>query len=331
MRGTVVGRGRVGSAGAGRGGTDTRPPDLGSCLADLRRFEGAVVVVKFGGNAMVDGTLKAAFARDVVFLRYAGLRPVVVHGGGPQIGAQLSRLGLESSFVGGLRVTTPEAMDVVRMVLAGQVQRELVGLINAHGPFAVGLTGEDAGTMTAVKRFAELAGERVDIGLVGDVGAVRPSLIESLLAAGRIPVVSSVAPGPDGAVYNVNADTAAAAVAGALRADVLLMLTDVPGLYPSWPPRGGVIPRLDADELTAMLPDLGGGMVPKMRACLTALGGGVGSVRVLDGRERFALVRAFGADAPGTEVVPPSGRRDDRSDSRSGGRLGRPAVGVASG
>ncbi|MEV0189552.1 acetylglutamate kinase [Kitasatospora purpeofusca] len=283
-------------------------------MADLRRFRGAVVVVKFGGNAMVDDRLKAAFARDVVFLRYAGLRPVVVHGGGPQIGAQLGRMGIRSSFVGGLRVTTPEAMDVVRMVLAGQVQRELVGLINAHGPFAVGLTGEDAGTMTARKRFAEVAGERVDLGRVGDVESVRPALVQSLLDAGRIPVVSSVAPGPDGEVYNVNADTAAAAVAGALRADVFLMLTDVPGLYPSWPPRGPVIPRLDAQELTDVLPTLGGGMVPKMRACLEALGAGVGAVRVLDGREPFAVVRAFGADAPGTEIRRHPSVRPDRRE-----------------
>lgn len=307
--------------GAERILADRYPPDLASCLSDLRRFQGAVVVVKFGGNAMVDDRLKAAFARDVVFLRYAGLRPVVVHGGGPQIGAQLSRLGLASSFVGGLRVTTPEAMNVVRMVLAGQVQRELVGLINAHGPFAVGLTGEDAGTMTAVKRFADVAGEQVDIGLVGDVASVRPALLESLVGDCRVPVVSSVAPGPDGEVYNVNADTAAAAVAGALRADVLLMLTDVPGLYRSWPPEGEVIPRLGSDELTAMMPGLAGGMAPKMGACLAALRAGVRAVRVLDGRTPYALVRAFGAGAPGTEIVPsPSGPRDG-ARGRSSGEL----------
>lgn len=300
-------------SGLSRSGAERHPPDLQTCLADLRRFRGSTVVVKFGGNAMVDERLKAAFARDVVFLRYAGLRPVVVHGGGPQIGAQLNRLGLASSFAGGLRVTTPEAMDVVRMVLAGQVQRELVGLLNAHGPFAVGMTGEDAHTMTAAKRFAEVGGERVDIGLVGDVVSVRPALLESLLADGRIPVVSSVAPGGDGNVYNVNADTAAAAVAGALRADVFLMLTDVPGLYREWPTDGEVIPRLTSEELAALMPGLAGGMVPKMEACLAALRSGVGGVRVLDGRVPYAVLRAFGASAPGTQVVPSAvGRAPDR-------------------
>ncbi|WP_443034486.1 acetylglutamate kinase [Streptomyces sp. BE303] len=290
--------GRSGGVGAGR-----RPPGLQECLSDLRRFRGSTVVVKFGGNAMVDEARKAAFARDVVLLRYAGLRPVVVHGGGPQIGAQLQRLGLTSSFTAGLRVTTPEAMEAVRMVLAGQVQRELVGLINSHGPFAVGMTGEDAHTMTARKRYAVVDGERVDIGLVGEVSSVSPSLLSTLLADGRIPVVSSVARGEDGNVYNVNADTAAAAVAGALRADVLLMLTDVPGLYRSWPSDTEVVSRLTAPELAELLPGLTGGMVPKMEACLDALRAGVGVVRVLDGRVPYALLRSFGDSSPGTEIV----------------------------
>ncbi|GAA2113022.1 acetylglutamate kinase [Kitasatospora saccharophila] len=286
--------------------TSDRGPDLLSCLAGLRAHRGATVVLKFGGNAMVDRELKESFARSAVLLRYAGLRPVVVHGGGPQIDAHLRRIGLRAPFAGGLRVTTPEVADEVRMVLAGQVQRELVGLINAHGPFAVGLTGEDAGTLAAVKRWGRADGRRVDLGRVGEVAEVRTGLLAALLADGRIPVLSSIAPAADrsdGAVYNVNADTAAAAVAGALGADSLLMLTDVPGLYRSWPPQGPPVEQLDADGLARMLPALAGGMAPKAAACLAALRAGVGEVRMLDGRVPGAVLRAFGPDAPGTRVV----------------------------
>src|SRR5689334_11776276 len=196
---------------------------LVEALPWLERFRGALVVVKYGGNAMVDDTLKAAFAQDVAFLRYAGLRPVVVHGGGPQIAQMLERLGLRSEFVSGLRVTTPEVMDVVRMVLTGQVGRELVGLLNQHGPVAVGLSGEDAALLGARRRGTVVDGEEVDLGLVGDVESVNPSAILDILDAGRVPVVSTVAPDLDvaGQVLNVNADTAAAAIAVALAAEQL--------------------------------------------------------------------------------------------------------------
>ncbi|MFJ8431256.1 acetylglutamate kinase [Kitasatospora sp. NPDC094019] len=262
------------------------------------------VVVKFGGSAMVNDPLKAAFAQDVVELRDMGLRPVVVHGGGPQISAQLARLGLGSSFANGLRITTPEVMDVVRMVLAGQVQRELVGLLNEHGPFAVGMTGEDARTMTAVKRYGVVNGEPVDIGLVGDVAEIDPSVLRTLLADGRIPVISSIARGADGLVYNVNADTAASALAVALGAEQLVMLTDVPGLYRDWPATHEVVARLTASELGALLPTLTGGMAPKMEACLRAVRSGVSSVRVIDGRARHCLSRVFGEPGVGTEITP---------------------------
>ncbi|MCZ4118339.1 acetylglutamate kinase [Streptomyces sp. H39-S7] len=271
----------------------------------LTRFSGKTVVIKFGGNAMVDEELKAAFAQDVVFLRHAGLKPVVVHGGGPQISAQLDRLGIASSFTAGLRVTTPETMDVVRMVLAGQVQRQLVGLLNEHGPFAVGMTGEDAHTMTAVKRHAVVDGEQVDIGLVGEITEVDPGAIQALLDDGRIPVVSSIARAEDGHVYNINADTAAAALASALGAEVLVVLTDVEGLYADWPSSEDVISRLTASELEKLLPGLSSGMVPKMEGCLYAVRHGVGSARIIDGRVPHSmLLEVFTDDGIGTMIVP---------------------------
>ncbi|MGP4110901.1 acetylglutamate kinase [Streptomyces sp. 4N509B] len=271
----------------------------------LTRHHGKTVVIKFGGNAMVDEELKAAFAQDVVFLRHAGLRPVVVHGGGPQITAHLDRLGLTSEFRAGLRVTTPETMDVVRMVLAGQVQRELVGLLNRHGPLAVGMTGEDAHLMTATKRYADIDGERVDIGRVGDVTAVDPGAVEALLDDGRIPVISSIARSTDDHhVYNVNADTAAAALAAALGAETLMVLTDVEGLYADWPASDEVISRLTVSELEKLLPDLASGMVPKMEGCLHAVRNGVRTARVIDGRVQHAiLLEIFTDEGIGTMVL----------------------------
>ncbi|MEU9319819.1 acetylglutamate kinase [Streptomyces sp. NPDC048295] len=271
----------------------------------MDRVRGGAVVVKFGGNAMVDASLKRSFARDVVELWRTGLRPVVVHGGGPQISAMLDLLGLESRFEAGLRVTTPEAMDVVRMVLSGRVQRELVGHINEHGPFAVGMTGEDAHTMTAVRRPAWVDGRPVDIGLVGDVVDVNPGMVRTLLAEGHIPVVSPVARGEDGQVYNVNADLAASALAVALGAERLVMLTDVAGLYADWPHSTEVIEHLTADALDGMLPGLASGMLPKMEGCLRAVRGGVGKAQVLDGRVPHAVLRGvLGEAGPGTTVVP---------------------------
>lgn len=270
----------------------------------LERFHGRTVVIKFGGNAMSEPALREAFAQDIVFLRYAGIRAVVVHGGGPQITAQLERLGVESTFRGGLRVTTPETMEVVRMVLVGQVQREIVGMVNAHGPFAVGLSGEDANLFTAERRSATVDGEPVDVGLVGDITDVAPGVVEALLADGRVPVVSSVARSDDGQVYNVNADTAAAALAIALGAEKLIVLTDVEGLFAEWPSSEDVISTLTADELAALLPTLGTGMVPKMEACLRAVQGGVPKAHVLDGRVPHALLlEVFTDEGVGTQVV----------------------------
>lgn len=271
----------------------------------LARFSGATVVIKYGGNAMTEEKLKEGFAEDVVFLRYAGLKPVVVHGGGPQINAQLDRLGIESTFTAGLRVTTPEAMQVVRMVLVGQVNRDVVGLINHHGPFAVGMSGEDAHLFTAERKHAVVDGERIDIGQVGEIVRVDSGAVQAMLDNGRIPVISSVARGDDGQVYNVNADTAAAALAVALKAQKLIVLTDVEGLYANWPDDTDVIDKLEAAELAEMLPTLSSGMVPKMEACLTAVRGGVPQAHVLDGRVPHSLLLEIFTDhGIGTMVMP---------------------------
>ncbi|GAA3833459.1 acetylglutamate kinase [Sphaerisporangium flaviroseum] len=276
----------------------------------LERFRGQTVVVKYGGHAMADETLRESFADDMVFLLHAGLKPVVVHGGGPQINAHLDRLGIESSFTAGLRVTTPEAMQVVRMVLVGQVNRDVVGMINRHGPFAIGMSGEDAHLFTAERKHAEVDGEKVDIGQVGEIVKVEAGAVRALIDNGHIPVVSSIARGDDGEVYNVNADTAAAALAVALNAGKLVVLTDVEGLYAEWPASGDtsgseVIRRVTATELTKLLPGLSSGMVPKMEACLTAVTGGVAQAHVLDGRVPHALLlEIFTDEGIGTMVLP---------------------------
>jgi acetylglutamate kinase len=264
----------------------------------LERFHGTTVVIKYGGNAMIDPALQRAFAADMVFLRYAGIKPVVVHGGGPQITAHLDRLGVESVFDGGRRVTTAETMQVVRMVLVGQVNGDVVRLLNAHGPFAVGMSGEDGNLFTA---------EQLDpaLGFVGEVTAVDTGAIEALLADGRIPVVATVARGAGGELYNVNADTAAAALAVALRAEKAVFLTDVEGLYADYPARESVVSTITANDLEALLPSLSEGMVPKMEACLRAVRGGVPRAHVLDGRVPHALLlEVFTDDGIGTMVTP---------------------------
>ncbi|MFB7216554.1 acetylglutamate kinase [Streptomyces sp. NPDC056255] len=267
---------------------------------------GEIAVIKLGGSAMVNEELKSAFAHDVVRLHEAGLRPVVVHGGGPQISSELSRQGIKSEFKGGLRVTSPAAMEVVRMVLAGVVQRDLVGLVNHYRPLAVGMTGEDADTITAARHHPEISGELVDIGRVGEITHVNTRLLERLLADGLIPVVSSIARSiEDGHVYNVNADTAAAALATALGAAQLLLVTDVAGLYADWPHTEEVYERLTAKELEDLLPELSTGMLPKMQGCLHAVRNGVRSAQVVDGRVRNAILSAVLMDRrSGTTVVP---------------------------
>jgi acetylglutamate kinase len=278
---------------------------LVDALPWLSRFHDKIVVVKYGGNAMTSPELQSAFAEDVMFLRYAGLKTVIVHGGGPQVTQHLERLGIESQFRGGLRVTTPETVDIVRMVLTGQVTAEIVNLLNDHGSFAIGLSGEDAGLLTAERRTALVDGEQVDIGQVGDVVDVDASAVHALIDAGRIPVIATVARGRDGLTYNVNADTAAAALAVGLAAEKLVVLTDVEGLYAEWPATDEVISEIRADELAAMLPTLSSGMVPKMEACLRAVEGGVPRAHVLDGRVPHALLlEIFTSEGIGTMVLP---------------------------
>ena len=287
------------------GSASAKAATLMEALPWLSRFHGRTVVIKYGGHAMTDEALRLTFAQDLVFLRYAGLRPVVVHGGGPQITEQLNRFGVPSTFTAGLRVTTPEAMDIVRMVLSGKVNKDLVALINRHGPFAVGISGEDAGTFTAIRKAAIVDGQPVDIGMVGEIVATDPGAINALLADGRIPVVSSVAAGEDGLAYNVNADTAAGALAVALGAAKLVVLTDVAGLYRDWPASAEVISQVTTGELETLLPDLAAGMIPKMEACLTAVRGGVPQAHVLDGRLSHAVLLEIFTDAGiGTMVLP---------------------------
>lgn len=286
---------------------------LAEALPWLQHYRDKIVVVKYGGNAMIDDDLKSAFAADMVFLRTVGAKPVVVHGGGPQITAMLGQLGLDGGeFIGGFRVTTPEILDVVRMVLFGQVGRDLLGRINSHGPYAVGTSGEDAGLFTAQKRYVDVDGEKKDIGLVGEIVDVDPSAVMDIIEAGRIPVVSSIAPGNDGHVYNVNADSAAGALAAALRAERLVVLTNVEGLYTDWPNKDSLLSKITLSQLEAMVPDLDSGMIPKMEACMTAVGGGVNAAHVIDGRiPHSVLLELLTMGGVGTMVLPDNYEKDD--------------------
>src|SRR5699024_4297158 len=278
----------------------------------IQKFAGTTMVIKYGGNAMVSDQLREAFVEDMVFLHHCGIHPVVVHGGGPQINAMLDKLEIQSEFRGGLRVTTEETMEVVRMVLTGQVGRQLVGLINSHGTYAVGMSGEDADLFVAHRTEHVVNGEAIDLGLVGDVVEVNAGAITDLIDNGRIPVVSSVAPEfdadtgqPTGQVLNVNADTAAAELAGALGAAKLVVLTDVEGLYAEWPDPASLITSISADELRGMLGDLESGMIPKMRACLSAVEAGVPQAHIVDGRQPHSmLLEIFTTAGVGTQVTP---------------------------
>ena len=283
-----------------------RAVTLVESLPWVRKYRDQVVVVKYGGNAMVSDELQDAFAADIAYLRYVGVKPVVVHGGGPQISSMLNRLDIPSEFRGGYRVTSTEAIGVVRMVLTGQINPQLVAKVNAHGPLATGLSGEDAGLFGGRRRGVVVDGVEHDLGRVGDVVTVDPQPVLDHLAAGRVPIVSSIAPDLDhpGASLNVNADAAAAALAVALDAKKLVVLTDVPGLYADWPNRDSLVSHLTSTELRAMVPKLESGMIPKMQACLDAVDGGVPSAAIIDGRvPHSVLVELFTSKGIGTEVV----------------------------
>lgn len=271
---------------------ERRADALVEALPYIQQFRGAVVVVKYGGNAMTDPALATTFAEDIVLLRSVGLKPVVVHGGGPQIGELLSRLGKETEFVDGLRVTDEETLDVARMVLVGKVGRDIVGAINIHGAYAVGLSGEDGGLITAAPRNAAL-------GFVGDVVSVQPGIVERLLAEDMIPVVSTIGSDAQGQAYNINADTVAGALAGALAAEKVVYLTDVPGLLTDVDDPGSIVARADVATLEAYIDDgtIGGGMIPKVRACIEAVEAGATSAHMLDGRIPHVLLLELFTDA----------------------------------
>ena len=288
---------------AGADGAATKAAVLIESLPWLKRFSGQTIVIKFGGNAMVDNELKRAFAEDIAYLQLVGVRPVVVHGGGPQISARLAQLGIESEFAGGYRVTTPEVMAVAAEVLSGQISVELADLISEHGDDLGVVVAE--GMFTGVKRGAVVDGVTVDIGLVGDVTDVDTAAVLLVLERGGVPVVSSIAHDADGHLLNVNADSAAAALAVALSAAKLVVLTDVAGLYSDWPNRESLVSVISVAELRELLPSLESGMIPKMTACLDAVVGGVAKAAIIDGRVPHSiLLEVFTTSGIGTEVVP---------------------------
>lgn len=269
----------------------------------LREFHGRTVVIKFGGNAMVDEALQKSFAEDMAYLRFVGIRPVVVHGGGPQITAKLAELGIETEFKAGLRVTTKESIKIIRDVLRESVGAGLVQLIEQAGAEGKVLSGEDKALFLAEKTKVDTDDGEVDLGLVGEVKSVNPRAVLDLISVGKIPVISSIAPDVKGDLLNVNADLAAASLAVALGAEKLIVLTDVPGLYSDWPDRSSLISEITSVELRELIPSLESGMVPKMTACLEAVDGGVPKAHIIDGRDPHSiLLEIFTESGVGTQV-----------------------------
>lgn len=271
----------------------------------LRGFHGKVVVVKLGGNAMVDEFLLESFAQDMAYLRYVGIKPVVVHGGGPQITARLAELGIETEFKGGMRVTSKEVVQIVKDVLINQISNPLATLIRNNGALSIVLSGTDSNLFRAEKTLQLVEGEPVDLGQVGEVVQVNPRVVLESLAEGVIPVISTVAPDSAGELLNVNADLAASALAVALGAEKLVLLTDVSGLYGNWPNLDSLISEIAVADLEELLPELESGMIPKMTACVKALAGGVPRAHVIDGRVAHSiLLEIFTTGGVGTLVVP---------------------------
>jgi acetylglutamate kinase len=270
----------------------------------LREFHGRIVVVKFGGNAMVDEQLQLAFAQDMAYLRFVGIKPVVVHGGGPQITARLAEIGIESEFRAGMRYTDEKTMMVVRDVLRNQISKNLATLIEESGAQTVVLSGEDDYLFRATKVKGQTSEGEVDLGLVGEVKTVNPRAVLQALDQGKVPVISSVAPSNSGQLLNVNADLAASALAIALGADKLMVLTDVPGLYANWPELDSLLSEISVEELTELMPKLESGMIPKMQACLRAVQGGVPKAHIIDGRQPHSiLLEIFTKAGVGTQVT----------------------------
>lgn len=273
-------------------------------LSWLRQFHSRIVVIKFGGNAMVDEALQTAFAQDMAYLRFVGIKPVVVHGGGPQITARLAELGIESEFRAGFRYTDEQTISVVRDVLRNQIGAALKDLIESFGARSIVLSGEDENLFKAQVTRAKTESGEVDLGLVGEVSSVNPGAVLRAIDSGVIPVISTVAPTVSGQLLNVNADLAAASLAVALGAEKLMVLTDVPGLYSDWPNRDSLVSEISASELREMLPKLESGMIPKMQACLRAVEGGVPKAHIIDGREPHSiLLEIFTASGVGTQVI----------------------------
>ncbi len=273
---------------------------LVQALPHMQRYDEEVVVIKYGGHAMGDSAAAEDFAEDIVLLEQSGIKPIVVHGGGPQIGALMSRLGKTPEFRDGLRVTDADTLDIARMVLVGKVNRDIVAAVNVHGPLAVGLSGEDAGLITATPRDPAL-------GFVGDVLAVNSSIVERLLAQELIPVIATIGTDPEGQAYNINADVAAAAIASALQAEKLVYLTDVVGLLRDVSDPSSQVHTLTLAELEALLASgaVSGGMIPKLSSCAQAVRQGVGHAHILDGRVPHALLlEVFTNEGIGTMVAP---------------------------
>ena len=283
---------------------------LVEALPYMRQFKGKTIVVKYGGNAMINEELKAKVIQDIIFLQCAGMRPVVVHGGGPEITAMLKRVGKQSTFINGLRVTDEETVELAEMVLVGKINTELVSILNRQGGKAIGLNGKDANLIVAKKHLSEVYdnGEvkLVDIGYVGDVASVNVELINSLLDLGYIPVIAPTGVGVNGETYNINADSVAGEIAGALKAEKLLLLTDVRGIYVDYRDEDTFVSTLTFEKAQELMVKgcIDGGMIPKVKACVTALSGGAGKTHIVDGRQPHTVLMEIFTDAGiGTEVV----------------------------
>jgi len=279
-------------------------------LPYIQKFVGKTAVIKYGGNAMINNDFKRSVIQDIVLMKFIGIRPVVVHGGGPEITALLKQFGKESTFVSGLRVTDAETVAAAEMVLVGKINTEIVSLINRQGAKAVGLNGKDANLLVAAKHLAQVHEEglikSVDIGFVGDVVKVNPDIIWTLLDQGYIPVIAPIGGGADGESYNINADYVAAEIAAALQAEKLLLLTDVEGIYRDCGDKDSFISTLSFTEAQRMIKDgrIEGGMVPKVEACIRALAGGAVKAHIIDGRQPHSLLLEIFTDSGiGTEVV----------------------------